>query len=431
MSTTNALTNFNTNIAWSYPTNVTVRLYFNNVLYQSNSFTPALTTNTTYSPITNTTNIIYHMVARPRGDSGFRGDPRFWTYNSNFLTNSAVSGPMTSSVINTNASLGALNPEWNIAGYTNAINSPDLTLPDLFFYEQDRGIPQFATDKLWGFGPSLAGVGWIGEVPITTKSGADDALTWSTPRLWGDGRSVVNGTEYPPDWLLLDSFHMAAFPQGKQYPGSTNLVFSSFGKININSLKSFFQVAYGSSNQSDTVLDSSTVDSKSKDFRQGSGSYWSLTYANSYKRTNFLARVSDMVSNRNSSTNPYTTPFEFLAELAATNMNGNSTTWSGWWPAPLPVAGSIYKATNTTDRRIEGIVRSLVQKLTTHGNQFTIFSLGQALQVVNGKTNVVGEAYLQSVYERAPQYNEATGAITNGSSGAPPMRQLYLRELRY
>lgn len=138
-----------------------------------------------------------------------------------------------------------------------------------------------------------------------------------------------------------------------------------------------------------------------------------------------------MVSNRNSSTNPYTTPFEFLAELAATNMNGNSTTWSGWWPAPLPVAGSIYKATNTTDRRIEGIVRSLVQKLTTHGNQFTIFSLGQALQVVNGKTNVVGEAYLQSVYERAPQYNEATGAITNGSSGAPPMRQLYLRELRY
>jgi hypothetical protein len=93
---------------------------------------------------------------------------------------------------------------------------------------------------------------------------------------------------------------------------------------------------------------------------------------------------------------------------------------------------SIYAATNTTDRRIEGIVRSLVQKLTTHGNQFSIFSLGQALQVVNGKTNVVGESYMQAVYERAPHYNESTGAITNGAaSGAPPMRQLYLRELRY
>jgi hypothetical protein len=109
--------------------------------------------------------------------------------------------------------------------------------------------------------------------------------------------------------------------------------------------------------------------------------------------------------------------------------------WTGWWPAPIPTnaGASIYTATNTTDRRIEGIVRSLAHKLTTHGNQFTVFSLGQALQVTpSGQTNVVGEAYMQAVYERAPQYNEATGAITNGSTtGAPPMRQLYLRELRY
>ena len=141
-----------------------------------------------------------------------------------------------------------------------------------------------------------------------------------------------------------------------------------------------------------------------------------------------------MVTNRNTANNPYTTHFEFLAELAATNMNGSPATWSGWWPAPVNTnaGGSIYTATNTTDRRIEGIVRSLVQKFTTHGNQFSIFSLGQALQVVNGKTNVVGESYMQSVYERAPQYNEATGAITNGATtGAPPMRQLYLRELKY
>ncbi|MEI8313025.1 MAG: hypothetical protein WCH98_19940 [Verrucomicrobiota bacterium] len=105
---------------------------------------------------------------------------------------------------------------------------------------------------------------------------------------------------------------------------------------------------------------------------------------------------------------------------------------TGWWPAPVPTSvGTNNTATNTTDRRVEGIARSLVHKITTHGNQFSIFSLGQALKVVNGKTNVVGEAYMQAVYERAPLYDEATGAITNGSSGAPPMRQLYLREIKY
>ena len=435
LSATNALTDYNTNTVWSYPTNVTVRMYFNNVLYQSVSFAPAATTDTAYAPITNTTNTIYHMVAQPRGDSGFRGDPRFWTYTTNFFTNSAVSGPMTNSTNNPDASLGKLNPNWNISGYTNASSSPDLTPPDLFFYEQDRGIPQYAADKAWGFGPSLSGVGWLGEIPITTKPGSGDILTWSTPRFWGDGRPFVNGpTEYPPDWLLMDCFHMAAFPQVPQYSGSTNLVFSSFGKLNINSLKSFFQVARGSPNQSDTILDSVTVDAGTIDFRQGSGSGQSLRYPDWYKRTNFISCVANMVTNRNVTNNPYTTHFNFLADLATNTMKSPDQwrIWTGWWPAPTNATGDIYKATNTTDRRIEGIVRSLVHKLTTHGNQFSIFSLGQALQVVNGKTNVTGEAYMQAVYERAPQYNEATGAITNGATtGAPPMRQVYLRELRY
>ena len=432
LSATNARTNYNTNTEWSYPTNVTVKIYFNSVLYQSISFAPAVTANTTYTPITNMTNTIYHMVAQPRGDLGFRGDPRFWTYTNNFFTNSVVSGPMTNSTNNPDTSLGIANPKWNISGYTNATNSPDLTPPDLYFYEQDRGIPQHAGDKAWGFGPSLAGVGWIGEIPITTKTG--EILTWSTPRLWGDGRELVNGTKYPPDWLLMDCVHMSAFPQVPQFTGSTNLVYSSFGKININTLKSFFQVARGSPNQSDTILDSVTVDSKTVDFRQGSGSGAGLFYNSAWTRTGFNSGVTNMIVNQNASDNPYTTHFGFLAALITNTMPSIPYhPSSGWWPAPIPTntGASIYTATNTTDRRIEGIVRSLVHKLTTHGNQFSIFSLGQALKVVNEKTNVVGEAYLQSVYERAPLYDETTGAITNGSSGAPPMRQLYLRELRY
>ena len=451
LSITNTLTNYNTNTMWTYPTNIVVSLYFNNVLYQSVTLELQASLGTPYSPITNTSNTTYHMVAQPRGDAGFRGDPRFWQYTNSFVTTSVVSSSMAASTNNTNASLGTSNSQWKISDYSNWSNSPDLTPPDLFFFEQDRGIPQHEGNKTSGFGPSLAGVGWLGEVPITTRSG--EVLSWSTPRFWGDGRERVNGTDYPPDWLLMDCFHMAAFPQIPQFTGSTNLVFSSFGKININSLKSFFQIARGSPSQSDTILDSITVDAKTVDYRQGSGSGSAIRYADGYKRQSFLSGVANIIGNRNETNNPYTTHFGFLADLITNTMASIPfRPSSGWWPAPTNSSGTIYTATNTTDRRIEGIVRSLVHKLTTHGNQFTIFSVGQALQPsptgtvdipgTTNKANVVGEAYLQAVYERAPLYNDGTnsvsidgisfppGAITNSPTGAPPMRQLFLRELR-
>ena len=235
----------------------------------------------------------------------------------------------------------------------------------------------------------------------------------------------------------MDCFHLSVFDKQPQFSGSTNMVFTSFGKINLNSAKSFFQVATGNTTSCQTIFDSMTFPAKTWDyqtvFNNGTNDNYygggnSLQVDAGTNRVLFLNKFSELSANRTSANNPYTTVFEFLGDLSAAQLPGNPA----WWWAPNTTNNS---ATNTTDRRAESIVRCLNQKLTTHGNQFTIFSLGQALQVVNGKTNIVGEAYLQSVYERAPLYNETTGTITNGpSSGAPsvpPMRQLYLRELRY
>ena len=420
---------------WSFPTSITIEMRRGTDTYQTISFIPdAIPADSSYAPVSGDTNskVVYHLVALPKGDTNsYRGDPRFGIF-----TNSVVSDP-SANLTNAQYSIGFLNtnasaPFWNPESYRTATNQPDL-IPGHLFFTTDRGlISQYVEDKQSGFGPSFAGIGWVGEVPVTTSG--SPVLAWSTPRLWGNGRAFINDVEYPPDWLMLDCFHMAAWNAEADPAESANLVFSSYGRVNLNTAKSFFQVPAGSTNRSDTIIDSITVNSKTLDFRRHSNnSFVSLLYAPpppvaNNSRTNFLSSFQLMTAARNSTNNPYTTHFEFLADLAVTNMPNNPN----WTMAPNTNTGNIYTATNTTDRRIEGIVRSLVQKLTTHGNQFTIFSLGQALKVSpSGQTNVVGEAYLQAVYERAPQYDETTGAITNGSTGgAPPMRQLFLRELR-
>ena len=447
ISSTNTITAGASPQSWNFPTNITVTLKYNGTNYQKLDI--PLATNAPFALGANQTNT-YHIVSQPSGDGGYRGDPRFGVFKTyvDISANTNNSNLKASrGTLNTNSVNSVDAPNWQVDSFATAANAPDLVGSPLYF-GPDRGIPQYTADKAQGFGSALAGVGWIGEVPVTTSSAP--FLAWSTPRLWGDGRPVVNGVEYPPDWLLLDLFHMAAYPAEPVSAPTNQQTFSSYGRVNVNGAKPFFQISLSSKSQSDTIVDSVIVKGETIDYREyhnnGAPDFdpipnitartipFGTDNANNSTntwRTLLLSRIQQMISDRNSANNPYTTHFEFLADLAATNLPNNPS----WWVAPLPTnaGASIYTATNTTDRRIEAVIRSLVHKFTAHGNQFTVFSLGQALQVTpSGKTNIVGEAYMQAVYERAPQYNEATGAITNGSStGAPPMRQLYLRELRY
>lgn len=367
----------------------------------------------TFMPAAGQTNVILDLVAEPRLEGGYRGDPR----PSQFVTraDSGLGGELEASHLNPRATRLARNLDPGLELYGNDPGAPDLTPPELFI-AQDYGIPTFLNNMANGFGPRIKGTGWLGELPVATPQGSR-YLAWSTPRFWGDGRQTMNGVEYPPDWLMMDAFHLAL------YPASASGVFSSHGRLNINGAKPFFQISTGSTSRAETVVDSVLLMSETKDFDSAIGQ--SRVQATSTSRTNLLARVQGMTLARNAAGNPYVTPFEFLADLAATNLPSSP----GWWFSP---AAPVLSATNTTDRRIEGIVRSLNQKITTRGHQFTVFSLGQALQVTPaGQTNVVGESYLQAVFERAPGYDESTGAITNSPGGAPAIRQLYLRELRY
>jgi len=436
ISATNLISTNTLAQSWVFPTNITVVLKYNGKGYQTNQI--VVSTNSAFALLPGQTNT-FHLVSQPTGENGLRGDPRFGSFKSHVEilanTNGSTLNPSIGS-LNTNSVDSVAPPNWKVDDFGSATNRPDL-VTSLLFFGPDRGIPHYTADRDQGFGGGLAGVGWIGEVPVTTLS--SPFLAWSTPRLWGDGRAMINGVEYPPDWLLLDAFHMAAYPAEPETVAVGLRTFSSYGRVNINSAKPFFQVARNSKTQSDTILDSVTVKAQTIDYRDFNPipalnvPFRNIPFGNdstnaTSHRGLLLSRILQMTSDRNSADNPYITHLEFLADLAATNLPNNPT----WWVAPDTNTGSIYTATNTTDRRIEGIVRSLNQKLTTHGNQFSIFSLAQTLQVTaSGVTNVVGESYLQAVYERAPEYNEATGAITNSPTGAPPMRQLYLRELRY
>ena len=387
---------------------------------------------------------VYRFIAQPQGSNGFRGDPRFINA-PNLFTNyvNAVAGSTnpgltnTLGSLNTNVLLGA-SPDWNIDGVGSDANHPDLATSANFAADGGfwREITSFNIGGIVRGG--MNGPGAIGEIPITTPPGAQ-RLAFSTPRLWGDGRGIAGHPEYPPDWLLMDCFHASI------YPSNATGAFPSYGRVNVNGAKTFFQVITNATDRGMTIMDSVIVGTMTKDWvhaadEGGSSRDWSQKFtaiqAGDTSRTNLLTRINSMIQASNSANTPYLTHYEFLADLAATNLPNNPT----WWFAPDPATGggNIYAANNTTDRRIEGVIRSLNQKFTTHGNQFMIFSVGQALQPSPNGTvtlpdgnmaNVVGETYLQAVYERAPLY-DSDGTIINSPTGAPPMRQLFLRELR-
>jgi hypothetical protein len=392
---------------------------------------------------------IFHIVSHPRADSGIRADPRLGLHglsplSPQYLTNGSQLNTNTS-VNNFDSTIGKLNKTWtdttdnsgpNFTDFLNEKMSPDITSAYTVF-ESDRGIPMIPGQLSFTAGiPNNSAI--IGEIPITTHK-ASRHLAWSTPRLWGDGRTNLDdGNDYPPDWLMLDCIHTALLPYNNKpvFVTSTN-DYISYGRLNINGLKTYFQQPKSPKTNSDTVVDSVLIHSKTKDFTDyynpgstypdppNTGGRLKWVDPAYTDRTVILDFINSNAVARGSSNRPYMTPYEFTAEFAG---NTNFLSLTNYWEAYVP------GATNTSDRRLESMVRSLQQRLTSRGWQFTVFSLGQSLQVIkNGssyKTNVVGEAYMQSVWERAPKHAN-DGTIANASpGGAPPMRMLYMREIR-
>jgi hypothetical protein len=69
---------------------------------------------------------------------------------------------------------------------------------------------------------------------------------------------------------------------------------------------------------------------------------------------------------------------------------------------------------NVFDRGREELVRRSVEMITTRGSVFTVYAIGQALQVASSATNVLSTARLRQTFQIEPKF-QFTGDYGNDS----------------
>lgn len=237
-------------------------------------------------------------------------------------------------------------------GDSNVTYAPNSS-GDGYFDQNSQGSLVSDNGLPFRNGPMLT-VGEIGNIFTITN--------WSTLKLYDDGRSNWNSSAKIPDWALLDLFTV--------YQGT-----NTYGKINLNS-------------QRDLLL-----------YPGGTGSVYSAIVGVTLNpsQTLIVPTVTVITINSLATNIIMNAPYYSIGEVGA-----KATTLTS-------IGGG---TTQDTDERREAVIRALANIATVRGNQFTIWGLGQSINIVQGKTNVVGEAFLQSVVERVPAYNDA-GTITN------------------
>ena len=79
------------------------------------------------------------------------------------------------------------------------------------------------------------------------------------------------------------------------------------------------------------------------------------------------------------------------------------------------VADNTNSSTSLGEDVIEGRLRSFLDLVSTRSDTFSVWSVGQGLQVVTNRgnrTNIMGEVRKQTVFQRVPQTN-SSGTLTN------------------
>lgn len=381
--------------------------------------------------------LLMEYSLEPDKDHGVNGDPRLGVFSSAATLTYAAPAPIPATPTH---SLGAINPLVFRPTATSAFSGGGDNMNRVFGPGTPTPVGQEGPDG--GFGVSD---GWrlgfypmpamLGDLPVYRYENGNH-LSWTTPRLWGTGRTNFNGQVYPPDWWLLDVFSTNWYAK----PGGGDN--TSYGKININTLKSYFntlpdKTVPGGANYERTaasIYDSLFLQIPYRDFHFGWDPWYaSLLIENPEQRKFIVAKLLEVVNERNSQDKPFASAAEALAFIAGPNFSpknlpGAYQAGQPIWSWYHPNSDENNLVTGNNDRRVEGIVRMLNNRITTKGNQFSIHVVGQALRVLPGKTEpeVLGETCIHTVYERAPEHDE-TGAISNGV----PMRQLFFRELRY
>ena len=70
---------------------------------------------------------------------------------------------------------------------------------------------------------------------------------------------------------------------------------------------------------------------------------------------------------------------------------------------------------NVFDRGREELVRRSIEMITPRGSVFTVYAIGQALQIAGNKTNVLGAVRLKQSFELTPQFPTSDSFIDNFS----------------
>jgi len=232
---------------------------------------------------------------------------------------------------------------------TNANFHPDLG-PD-----QDASS-RLSTDGGYFFrnGP-MKSIGELGLISLAFNTTND---MWRSFRLYGDGNASVSNLSYSEDYRLLD------------FVTVTNA--ASLPMINLNGNKEDMS----SAGVLCSLLAGASIPANS--YGTNAGCFTIIGQSNAYiLATNIVA------TGQSSPASQFLTIGDWIAR------SSNSLS-------------SVNPVLQNTKWRREGPLRSIANFLTTHGEQFTIYSYGQSLRITQGRTNVTGSAYMQSVVERIP-----------------------------
>jgi hypothetical protein len=127
-------------------------------------------------------------------------------------------------------------------------------------------------------------------------------------------------------------------------------------------------------------------------------------------------------------TNVVTAMLERMTNLAGSGLPDGSLNalWERGEISELPLLGSGNQLLQPSgvlmqqafDRGREELVRRSVEMITTRGSVFTVYVVGQALQVTPQTTNVIGSARLKQTFEISPQYAGGTNAFNDAFNPA-------------
>jgi len=285
--------------------------------------------------------------------------PMAGTQGTNSSVNFAIVSPGDPKIIK------STNMWTAVVQTTNAFNptyQPDQA-PSSSYKGDSNSTTRLASDGGFFFrnGP-MQSIAEIGQIPIQALTTTN---MWRTIKLYGDGNST-NLNLSNQDYVLLDFLTVGSAPRAK---------------VNVNTTKEYMT---GSNGVLTTLFTGASIPTNAYGTN---GCFIALPFPQAFLFASNIVQQAQVNG-----------PYKSISQFIFTNQNLFST---------ASMSGA---SIQETDWRREGPLRSIANALTTHGEQFSIYSIGQSLQNVQirGVTNVVlGTSISQTVVERP---GVATGA---------------------